>query len=83
MVGGVATSSGDFRWTSIVDRCRVVEERPDRFGTKAAVVGEFGSPFVFPEPSFGPRIGVEVISATQGVSKSDVSQRSTSMTRQE
>ena len=42
--GGVATSSGDFLWTMMVDRCFVAVDVPDMLlGEKAATVGGFGS----------------------------------------
>ena len=68
IVGGVAMSKGDFRCTTMVDRCLVAgEELPD-VGEKAAVVGGFRSSLAFPGPASGPRAGEEVIWAIQGVS---------------
>lgn len=68
MVGGVATSKGDFRCTKMVDRCLVAGEEVPDAGEKAAVVGGFTSSLDFPDPGSGPRAGDEVISAIQGVS---------------
>lgn len=73
MVGGVATSNGDFRWTNIVDRCLVAGEEPEAVGEKAAMVGGFGSSFVFPDPWSEDRAGEDAISANQGVSTFTVS----------
>ena len=72
IVGGVATSNGDLRLTSIVDRCLVAGEEPEEIGEKAAIVAGFGSPLGFPDPS-GSRPGIEAISVIQGVSSLSVS----------
>lgn len=68
MVGGVATSKGDFRCTKMVERCLVAGEEVPDAGEKAAVMGGLRSSFAFPGPVSGPLAGDEVISATQGVS---------------
>ena len=70
MVGGVATSMGDFRCTRMVDRCLVAGEEVPDVGEKAAVVGGFRSSLDFPSPVSDPRAGDEIISAIQGVSRS-------------
>ena len=67
IIGGVATSKGDLRFTSIVDRCLVAGEELEELGEKAAIVGGFGSPLAFPDPS-GSRPGIEAMSVIQGVS---------------
>jgi hypothetical protein len=48
--GGVATSRGDFWWTSMVERCRneVGSLRANVGGEKAATVGGFGSLLLLP-----------------------------------
>ena len=68
IVGGVATSNGDFLWTRIVDRCLVAGDAPEELGEKAAVVGGFGSSLAFPDPVSDTRAGEDAISAIQGVS---------------
>ena len=68
MVGGVATSKGDFRCTRMVDLCLVAGDEVPDIGEKAAVVGGFRSSLDFPGPVSDPRAGDEVISAIQGVS---------------
>lgn len=73
MVGGVATSKGDFRCTKMVERCLVAGEEVPDAGENAAVVGGFKSSFDFPGPVSEPLAGDEVISAIQGVS--DLCQR--------
>ena len=59
-------SSGDLRWTMIVDRCLVLAEDPVDEGEKAATVGS--SCFAFSTPSTGGCAGDDAISAIQGVS---------------
>ena len=68
MVGGVATSKGDFRCTNMVDLCLVAGEEVPDVGEKAAVVGGFRSSLDPPGPASDPRAGDEVISTIQGVS---------------
>ena len=68
IVGGVAISKGDFRCTSMADRCLVAGEEAADFGEKDAMVGGFTSSFVLPSPDSDARTGDEVISAIQGVS---------------
>lgn len=75
MVGGVAMSKGDFRCTTIVDRCLVAGEEIPDVGEKAAVVGGLRSSLDFPDPDSDPRAGDEFISAIQGVSDSFQSRR--------
>ena len=67
IVGGVATSKGDFRWTRMADRCLVAGEEAADAGEKEAMVGGFTSSFL-PSPDSDARTGDEVISAIQGVS---------------
>lgn len=73
MVGGVATSNGDFRWTKIVDRCLVAGEAAEAVGEKAAAVGRFDSSFVLPDAWSGGCAGEDDISAIHGVSASYIS----------
>ena len=68
IVGGVATSKGDFRCTKMVDRCLIAGEEVPDAGENAAVVGGLRSSLDLPDPGSGPRAGDEVISAIQGVS---------------
>lgn len=68
MVGGVATSKGDFRCTRMVDLCLLAGEDVPDVGENAAVVGGLGSSFDLPDPVSDPRAGDGVISIIQGVS---------------
>lgn len=68
MVGGVATSKGDFWCTKMVDRCLVVGEGFPDAGENTAIVGGLRSSLGLPDSVSGPRAGDEVISASQGVS---------------
>lgn len=70
IVGGVATSRGDFRCTNIVDRCLVAGEEPDAVAENAAMVGGFTSSLVFPLPWSEGYAGDDAMSASKGVSVS-------------
>lgn len=68
MVGGVATSKGDFRCTRMVDLCLLAGEDVPDAGENAAVVGGLRSSLDLPGPVSDPRAGDGVISVIQGVS---------------
>lgn len=68
--GGVATKSGDFWWTRIVDRCLFAEVACERVtGENEATVGGFGSALATSSPSSSfLALGVCDIKSNQGVS---------------
>lgn len=64
--GGVATSSGDFWCTRMVERCLSTLEEPFKVeGEKAATVGGFGSALGAGEASWDFR-GGELMCSSQG-----------------
>ena len=72
IVGGVATSKGDLRWTRMVERCLIVEDEPDWLGEKAATVRGSGSSLDLADTLSAMRAGEDAISAIQGVSRVQV-----------